>query len=246
MKWLVIVCLLIFCSPAFAFSFAVVGDIQEGDQIFRQEVYLMNKDSSIRFVVCVGDFTPSGEKWEYNRYKSIIDTSKIKFYNVIGNHDKFWGGLKNYEKMFGRPYFSWDYSGTHFIAIDNISSKGLGAGQMAWLKADLAANKDKPKFIFMHKPLFDITGSFPDQVMKPQAQAQSLMRLFEKSRVVAVFCGHIHGYAKEKVNGITYIISGGGGAHLHLPNFAGGYYHYTKATYDGRNFKDEPVKINDE
>ena len=206
----------------------------------------MNKDRSILFAVCTGDFTPSGEKWEYNRYKSIIDASKTKFYSVIGNHDKFWGGLRNYEKMFGRTYYSWDNSGSHFIAIDNISSKGLGAAQLAWLKADLAANKDKPKFIFMHKPMFDITGSFPDQVMKPEAQAQNLMRLFEQNRVVAVFCGHIHGYAKERVNGIAYIVSGGGGAYLHLPNFAGGYYHYTKVTYEGRKFKDEPVKLNNE
>ena len=238
--------LIVFCSSAFAFSFAVIGDIQEGEQIFRQAVYLMNKDKSLLFAVCAGDLTESGTKWEYDRYKSIIDISKLRFYNVIGNHDKYWGGIKNFEKLFGRPYYSWDSSGSHFIALDNVSKNGLGTAQMTWLKADLAASKDKPKFVFMHKPMFDITGSFPDQVMHPQTEAQSLMKLFEQNNVVAVFCGHIHGYAKEKVNGITYIISGGGGAHLHLPNFAGGYYHYTKATYDGRKFKDEPVKLYDE
>ncbi|MEK7377185.1 MAG: metallophosphoesterase, partial [Candidatus Margulisiibacteriota bacterium] len=220
--------------------------IQEGDQIFRQAVYLMNKDKTLLFAVCTGDMTPSGTKWEYDKYKSMTDASGIKFYNVLGNHDKYRGGIRNYEKLFGRPYYSWDSGGAHFIALENNSKNGLGSAQMSWLNADLEANKDKPKFIFMHKPLFDITGSFPDQVMKPETQARILMKVFEQNRVVAVFCGHIHGYAKEKVNGIVYIVTGGGGAHLHLPEFSGGYYHYTKASYDGRKFKNGTVKLSNE
>jgi len=233
----------VLCSSAFAFSFAVIGDVQGNNDTFRKAIALMNRDPSLLFAVNTGDLTPYGTEWEYNKYKSVVSAAKARFYNLAGNHDDKKGGLERFRKHFGSPYYSWEVEGVRFISLYNASRKGLGSDQYAWLKKELRANKNKPKIVFMHKPLFDIAGSFPDEVMQPALQAQELISLFENNRVAAVFCGHVHGYVYEKRNGITYILSGGGGGRLHLPHFAGGFHHYIKATWNRGKLNTEVVKL---
>ncbi|MFA5098243.1 MAG: metallophosphoesterase [Candidatus Margulisiibacteriota bacterium] len=237
------ICLSVLCSCAFAFSFAVIGDVQGSNDTFRKAIGLMNRDPSLLFAVNTGDLTPYGTEWEYNKYINVMSASKVRFYNLAGNHDDKRGGLERFRKHFGSPYYSWEVEGVRFVSLYNASRKGLGGQQYNWLKKELKANRNKPKIVFMHKPLFDISGSFPDEVMLPASQAQELISLFENNRVSAVFCGHVHGYVSEKRSGITYIISGGGGGRLHLPHFAGGFHHYVKATWKNGRLITEVVKI---
>jgi hypothetical protein len=58
-----------------------------------------------------------------------------------------------------------------------------------------------------------------------------------------VFAGHIHGYASSKRNGTVYIVSGGGGGPLHLPEDFGGFYHYVKIKVEGENIFDKIVRV---
>ena len=241
-----IVVVSVLCSCAYAFSFAVIGDVQGNNDTFRKAIALMNRDPSLLFAVNTGDLTPYGTEWEYNKYKSVLSASRTRFYNLAGNHDDKRGGLGRFKKHFGSPHYSWEVEGVRFIALYNASRKGLGAEQYAWLKKEISANKNKPKIVFMHKPLFDIAGSFPDEVMLPTSQARELISLFEKNRVAAVFCGHVHGFVSEEKGGITYIISGGGGGRLHLPHFAGGFHHYIKATWEKGKLATEVIKLADE
>jgi hypothetical protein len=173
----------------------------------------------------------------------MIGAYKLKFYNTIGNHDRMVDGISNYLKMFGNTYFSWDFEGYHFICLDNVSQTGLGTEQYKWLINVLNSNKRKNKFVFMHKPIFDITGSYPDTIMYPKRVGSDLLKLFAKNNVRAVFWGHIHGFAEEKRDGILYVLTGGGGAPLYLPKFSGGFNHYVKVSVDDGKVYDEVVKV---
>jgi 3',5'-cyclic AMP phosphodiesterase CpdA len=152
----------------------------------------------------------------------------FKVYHVMGNHDAVYGGWKRFNQYFGPAYYSFDYQGSHFVVVDNSFDRRLTATQIDWLKNNLAAAHASNIFVFLHRPLFDPSGLMSNHVMESKAKAKRLQQLFEKYKVTAVFAGHIHGFEETQLNGVTYIITGGGGSPLYLPQFMGGYYHYVR------------------
>lgn len=247
MKRPLIVLLALFCLHlscfAARFSFAVFGDNRDGDQVFMEIVKRMNKDGSIQFAVNTGDLTPKGSASEYEKYWKMCSASKVTIYDVIGNHDLglFNTGVGIFKKKYGETYYYFDKGNARFILIDNNRSRGMGRKQWTWLRE--ALNTDKMIFVFLHKPVIDSTGMYPNYLMLSKDERESLNKLFIRSKVKYVFAGHIHGYGKEVADGITYIITGAAGAPLYLPAFNGGYFSYVKVTVDGASIKDEVVKL---
>jgi len=220
-----------------------MGDNQGYDRILPLIIDSVNHDKSIEFAVNCGDITNSSSQWEYKKYLNMTAHLKVPLYNVIGNHDVLHSGRERFKKLFGNTYYSWDHKGSHFIVLDNNRRSGLGKTQTSWLLKDLSLNENRPKFVFMHKPLFNIAGSFPEEVMKPKSEARSLMTLFKKHSVKAVFCGHVHGWARQVNGGVLYILSAGAGAPIYLPAFSGGFHNYVKITVEGGKIMDEVIRI---
>jgi 3',5'-cyclic AMP phosphodiesterase CpdA len=225
------------------FSFAVLGDNREVDAVFADIIKRINNDHDIKFVMSTGDITLRGTSAEYEKYWQMCAACDVKIYDTIGNHDLgvFNAGQKIFKKKYGETYYYLDLEDSRFIMLDNSRSKGLGREQLKWLKGVLAT--PKKKFVFMHKPLFDPTGTYPNYVMTPKAENEALGKLFIRDGVSYVFAGHIHGYGREERDGIVYILTAGAGAPLYLPAFNGGFYHYVKVTVDGSKITDEMVKV---
>ena len=225
------------------FSFVVMGDNREGDVVFKDLIKKVNKDKDVRFIVSTGDFTLRGTEAEYEKYWKMCRASKVKIYEAMGNHDIgfFNTGVKLFKEKYDETYYYFDRYGARFIVIDNSRSKGLGRKQFTWLKD--ALDTTMPKFVFMHKPIFDPTGTYPYYIMTPKEDNESLNRLLVRAGVKYVFFGHIHGYGRAEKDGIVYILTAGGGAPLYLPAFGGGYYHYVKVTVDGLKIYDKVVRI---
>jgi hypothetical protein len=101
----------------------------------------------------------------------------IPWYNVLGNHDINYDvpddehSDETFERVYGPPYYSFDYGPTHFIVLDNVSwtgadplqnrrgsyRAGLGRKQLEWLRQDLAAvPKQQLVVLTMHIPMFEI------------------------------------------------------------------------------------------
>ncbi|MFH1709526.1 MAG: metallophosphoesterase [bacterium] len=225
------------------FSFAVFGDNRDGEAVFADIIKKVNKDKDIKFVMNTGDFTSSGSDLEYEKYWQMAKSCNVKIYDAIGNHDLglFNVGQRIFKKKYGETYYYFDQNDSRFIVLDNARSKGMGRKQLSWLKDVLDTKKSK--FVFMHKPLFDPTGTYPNYVMTPKADNEALNKLLIKAKVRYVFSGHIHGYGREERGGVVYIITAGSGAPLYLPAFNGGFYHYVKVTVDGPKISDEVVKV---
>ena len=139
-----------------------------------------------------------------NRTVALIG---IPWYNVIGNHDlNFEAKLdehsdETFERIYGPPYYSYDYGKVHFIVLDNVDwyhdearkrsayRGAFGKRQLAFVKASLArVPKDRLVMLMMHIPL---TGT---------GDRQALYRLIEKRPYTLSISGHTHWQAHQFID----------------------------------------------
>ena len=123
-----------------------------------------------------------------------------------------------YTQRFGLPgnelYYSFDWQGTHFVALDTFSQLDIPADERAWLDADLSAAHENATWtiVFLHEPPFSSNAAHGSSARVQQA----FVPLFEKHHVALVIAAHDHSYERfAPINGVTYVVSGGGGAELY-------------------------------
>ena len=92
------------------------------------------------------------------------------------------------------------------MQVDGYQDASPGTEQYRWLEDDLANTNKTWKFVFFHLPPYSC-GPWG-----PQPQVQALHPLFVRYGVDIVFNGHEHNYQRFPVDGVNYIITGGGGA----------------------------------
>ena len=241
---LAILCITLFLSAKTdrAFRFVVVGDRTGSavDQVFEEiidEIKLLDPD----FVMCVGDLIEGYETDTtvmYAQWDSIlatIETLPCKFYFVPGNHE-----LQNetdraiyVEKTGVKRYYSFNYENSHFIILDNSMTywaqpQEMGAEQLAWLEKDLEKHKQMDNiFAFYHIPTYIYALR--------ENRTDTLVQIFEKYGVDAVFTGHHHEYSYFNRNNIEYINVGSSGGGMSTNDPARGhFYHYLMVSVRGQ------------
>jgi acid phosphatase type 7 len=169
------------------------------------------------FMIHAGDIAyDSGTLSDFERkyfgvYAPMLATRPM--FPASGNHEYETADAAPFRQVFVLPenggpdgverWYSYDWGDIHFVALD---TERTGAAQAAWLEADLAANKLPWTIVYGHKPPYSSAGR------NDQPFQQWFMPVLEKHRVQLVLNGHDHHYERFKpVNGVTYIITGGGG-----------------------------------
>jgi 3',5'-cyclic AMP phosphodiesterase CpdA len=203
-------------------TFAIVGDNQGNNDVLARIIKEINA-SEASFVVHLGDMVPSGDEREYDDFLATMAVLAVPWFSVPGNHDVRGEGLALYEQLLAPRYYRFEHQSYTWLFLDN-SPLGLDESQQQWLEEQLQG--DKPALLFMHVPLYDPRGrghSFLDL-----AEAGMVMSLLKKAPtgVQGVFAGHIHMFHTEQVEGITFTVSGGGGAPLYAAPDEGGFHHY--------------------
>ncbi len=168
----------------------------------------------------------------------------VPFYPVLGNHEvQLFGffdlGHDAAERSFrahflgneqtpiesslpGKIVYSVNLPGhVHFVALDNVSQKGFGKDQLAWLAADLDRARSDPNvrhvFVGMHKPLAHngyTTHGMEEDGDAAAAESDAALQLFEHARVELILASHLHAFARFYQAGIRSYITGGLGAPL--------------------------------
>ncbi|NTU41618.1 MAG: hypothetical protein HGA78_00905 [Nitrospirales bacterium] len=235
-----------------SFSFAVLGDFRPSrrdlpyNEVFDRmidEVFLIRPD----LVMSTGD-AYYGYGGSLQRYKNeiarFLSTAKglgVPFFNAIGNHEVTGEPERErYAKEIFRGFYgSFDYGSAHFIVL-NTEEKGreglITGEQLDWLRRDLEANRGSRNiFVSLHRPLFSVVD--PDMTsgksFRDKANRDALHGLFREYRVKSVFAGHEHLFDDRTVDGVRYIIVGGGGSPLAGPVQKGGFFQYMIITVKG-------------
>lgn len=223
---------------AVPFLFAVVGDTMYSEpEKLQIEENILEDDPS--FVVHVGDFV--GEMggyqeslWREHYFEDYADLlCRIPVIPILGNHEyqgvimvffSIPGAAPLFHDYFTLPknerWYSFDWANCHFVMLDANIPEDLkeGGEQLDWLVQDLEQSTDgikDPDWIFAcwHEPAFS-SGMGQFDLMGENLR-NNVVPLMEQYGVDIVFYGHDHFYERSFKDGVTYIVSGGGGAAPH-------------------------------
>ncbi|NLN21607.1 MAG: hypothetical protein GX188_06345 [Syntrophomonadaceae bacterium] len=222
------------------FQFAVVGDCQGRIDVLNKIIEEVNK-SDADFLICLGDLVASGSDEEYRAFQEAMMELNCPYYTIPGNHDVKGDGIDYYRKNLGPEYYSFDYRGSRFFLLDS-SSMGMDDEQLAWLQEKLGEG-EQPGYLFLHVPPVDPRGSDHAFIDLDQAQAFIELAAAPTSPVKGIFSGHIHMFYQGRIEGLDFVISGGGGASLYASADQGGYYHFALCRVAADGLQVEPVKI---
>jgi len=226
------------------------GKFGKGDSILIKIVRSINKISDKpEFVIHSGDLGIRGYKYEYFRYRSIIDSSKIPWLSIRGNHELYSDSATYYfNEIIGDSDYVFDWNKLRFIMLSNCHQKHMkgknysdyfiSKHQLIWLDSIMkdAKNRGIIPLMFAHVPpcidtlytnhcLGDAKSYPKPNIEKSNVKPfKQLLRFYNVP--LAVF-GHIHHYDNFMYKGTRFVISGGAGAPMYKKFKRGdAFYHY--------------------
>lgn len=149
-----------------------------------------------KFCVCLGDVAEHGLESEFKDFKEFSEKLEARFgmktYNVVGNHDLYNAGWKNFEK-YNFPYCSFYKFRTKnftYYFLDSASGS-LGDEQLTAFKRDMEYNeKGRNKLVFMHVPAY--AGGLFYFVMQNSIERNKFISYCADNGVLALIDGHTH------------------------------------------------------
>ncbi|MGL6074978.1 MAG: metallophosphoesterase family protein [Fimbriiglobus sp.] len=186
-----------------------------------------------------GKVPAASAKTQMDLWQAATAKLPIPVRSALGNHD-VWGGdqptdaipaekkgfvLMTEALKLPAPYYSFDQSGWHFIALNSVCSwpdyGELSQEHFEWLKADLAKTKvSTPVCVLSHLPIVSVTSSLygnkqkrPDGVLIPKVwqhrDCYEISEVFRKHpNVKLCLSGHMHTQDRCEYRGVWYICGG--------------------------------------
>ena len=187
------------------------------------------------FVSVGGDIVLEGDNakdWQVWDAETLLwRERKIPVYPAIGNHDLHGDlstALANYFQRFpelqNSRFYSARVANSLMLVLDSNLDE-LSGPQGAWLAAQLDHLPDDVDFVFFvfHHPPYTsssglkIYGGGHSARPTEQALAKMLEQRQQGTRArFIVFSGHVHNYERHEHGGVTYFVTGGGGARPYL------------------------------
>jgi len=209
--------------PDKPFTFVAYGDTRSNPEAHSRviaEIVKMHPE----FVLQSGDLVSDGrnpKQWaQFDEIEKPLHDAGIAYYPARGNHDlgtyyplhvtePFDSGDKT-----NKLYYAFTRHHNRFIIVDSMQDYTPGSAQYTWLEGELqkAQKTAVNTFVMFHEGPFSVGPHGPT----PEAQ-QYLHPLFVKYPPRAVICGHDHLYYRTTRDGVTYLVTGGGGAPPYHP-----------------------------
>jgi hypothetical protein len=220
-----------------------------------------------------GDLPFHGIAADYAVYRAetqVWRDKHLRVYPALGNHelsiclessclDHWWN---TFPELRGRRWYSVAVGSKLIgIALDSDASLLPGSLQRVWLESQMSSLDPAVRVVLIvmhHPPVADVqTVKLVDHNSRPneQALAAYLKTAAAHSAVrFVVSAGHIHNYQRFSQDGVTYLVSGGGGATPYdidrtaadlyqdkgFPN-----YHYVRFELRGNTMSGEMIRLQD-
>ena len=199
------------------YTFTVFGDPQSKTN---RNIIDLIVGANPDFNIIVGDINEKSSDKSYARFSEIAAPlfNSTKVYGVVGNHDikanpkpedadllrwiNYWDNPGN------EVFYSFESAGIEHFIVNSRGGTMPGTEQYEWLKNALVFSTADFKFVYMHHPPVSSAASSSKSVK------ENFIPLFEEYGVDIVFAGHAHGYQHNRLNGIEYIVTAGGGGSL--------------------------------
>lgn len=207
---------------AMPYRLVAFGDTRSNHDDHRAVIEAMVVDRPLAYFHG-GDLVGNGASdTDWDRFFEVEQAMLIRapLYPALGNHE---GDGPQFADIFELPdnspsperYYTVRYANTLFVSLDLYTNPfGVSSDQYAWLEtvlANAAADPDiRQRFVQLHHGPYD-SGSHKSNT----AVRTYLVPLFEQYGVDIVFSGHDHCYERSTVNGVKYVVTGGGGAPLY-------------------------------
>ena len=191
-------------------------------------------DVNPAFICFTGDIVYNGfDSNDWNVWDSETGAwrdKKIPIYPALGNHDLHGDqnvALRNYFQRFpdlkNSRYYSVRAANSLILVLDS-SLEETGDAEGEWLADKLDHVPSDVDFVFLmfHHPPY--TSSSDSKLFggghSARPTEQILAKMLQQRQAharfrIVVFSGHVHNYERHEHDGVTYFVSGGGGAHAY-------------------------------
>src|SRR5579862_1772619 len=209
-------------------------DFEAANPAVRAALVQAIAEANPAFVCFTGDIVYNGfdgNDWKvWDSETQVWRDKKIPVYPALGNHDVHGDpkiALGNYFQRFpdlkNSRYYSVRVANALILVLDSSLDEVAGP-QGEWLAAKLDHVPADVDFVFLmfHHPPY--TSSSDEKKFggghSARASEQALAKIVEARQAhasfrIVVFSGHVHNYERHEHNGVTYFVSGGGGAHAY-------------------------------
>jgi penicillin V acylase-like amidase (Ntn superfamily) len=193
---------------------AVVGDTRTQHRVHRAVIEQMVR-ASPDLVLHTGDLVGSGgQASQWDRFfwieAPLLRTAPL--YPALGGHEE---RAAHYFDRFVLPgnerWYAFEYGPARLIALQIDGAFDPGYGQMRWLERQLSTNDAPWLLVYFHVPVYSSRAEDDLEVHL----RHTLAPLFERYGVDLVLMGHQHSYERIVVEGVTYVVTAGGGAPLY-------------------------------
>jgi FOG: WD40-like repeat len=197
-KFITLLIGLVFCAvmtvTAQPFQFAHVTDTHVGGatgaEDLRRTVADINGNPDLDFVILSGDVTEFGSDEELVLARQILDSLRIPWYVIPGNHDTNWSesGGNSFRRVFGGETFAFEHKGYFFVGTNSGPNMRMSPGQvprenLVWMDSLFQAHPDK------EMPLIYVNHYPQDSSLNNWFEALDRVK---KRNVQLFFCGHGH------------------------------------------------------
>lgn len=225
-----------------SYRLLVVGDVRTQPKVWSQvSERMFEHEKAALFAIGTGDYPSDGR--QYKRWINEFFTparsflGRMPLWPAIGNHEatRRHDDVTNIEashyfSLFELPgnerWYRVDYELITLLVLDTNSHMTPGMPQYDWLRTQLRSARNRYTLVALHhQPL----TSGPHGSLRKDGTPKEwpldegrrfLVPLFEMYHVDLVLGGHDHLYERSAKDGVTYLVTGGGGAPLYKINSA--------------------------
>jgi len=219
-------------------TFGFVGDTQLGESLV-PTIFRRMREANCEFVLHLGDIVDeAASDAEWDRLLAAAEFEQIRLMPVVGNHDRLRDRNDTGEVRFGQyfpklpgTFYHFRHRGLNFLMLNSERSLVTGSEQSQFIAWQLEHHPG-PVVVCIHRPVFTCGQRDWANVWLRRVWVHGALK---GSDAVAVLSGHNHYYDRSQpLDGITYVVSGGGSTKLyaeetpdeHTAKFVAGRNHY--------------------